>query len=103
MKVLAAVFPHDDILHHYIKLLGNELVKEGFELSLQHRDSGGIDVFTYRDALQRCVSIARKMLPDDQQELRISSEWEGIPQAIDAAVKSFNENIIQSIEKGLSA
>ncbi len=94
------IIPRDDISYAFIKYLERELSKAGFKSRFEHMDPGGTDVHNYESGDKRTVVVTRNRIENDKDELKISSEWDGLAALLDSAADSFGREISRMIKEG---
>jgi len=95
-----AFIPREDISFAFIDHLEKKLKEAKFEKSFQHQDPGGVDVYRYQKNKVQTIVITRSRSDVANDELNISSEWDGLPALIDGAADSFGRDIAQIIKRG---
>lgn len=95
-----AHLPHDDLLFSFIKFLGKSLEEAGFEKSFERMDPAGMDVYRYQAKEGLSVMITRTQSGGDKDELKISSEWNGLADLVDRAADDFAKGIALRIKQG---
>lgn len=92
--------PHDEISISFLKYLEAALSASGFEKGFEHLDPGGVDVYRYQTKSGTTIVITKMQLKGGNDELKISSEWDGLSNMIDEAADNFGREIAIMIKKG---
>lgn len=95
-----ATIPHDELSYAFIKYLEKMLADAGFERSFEHMDPGGVDVYRYQAKGGHTVLVTRTQLSGCKDELRISSEWNGLNNLVENAADAFGREIATNIKQG---
>jgi hypothetical protein len=95
-----SIIPHDDLSSAFLKYFEKTLADEGFHRSFEHMDPGGVDIYRYQSKDKRTIVVTRKQMEDDKEELKISSEWDGLSKLVSKAADEFGSNIAAMIKKG---
>lgn len=91
---------HDYLSFAFTKFLERSLEKAGFERSFERMDPSGMDVYQYKAKEGHQVMITHTRSEGDKDELKISSEWNGITDLVDTAADAFAKDIASSIKQG---
>jgi len=94
------LFPHDDALFAFIKFLEQKLEKLGFEMTISRQDPGSIDIYRYETKNGHSITFTRSSSEDDQEELKISSDWAEAKTIINSAADEFGKHIAKLIKNG---
>lgn len=84
----------------FLKHFEKALDKTGFGRSFEHMDPGGVDIYRYQSKEGMTVVVTRTQMEDDKEELKISSEWNGLSDLVDSAADAFGKDISSMIKRG---